>query len=552
MRPNVALAIAGLLLAAGCAPRTTTPSGCRECRVIERRLAARSPATRRVRGEHLQMALTSRRFYREREFAPAWSSDGRRLPRADTLIRELQAADWEGLNPLEYHVRAVDGMRRKWPAAPTPEFLADFDLLLTDGYLLYASHLLGGRTNVEMAKAQWRIIRKKADPADLLATALDTDEITESLRSLVPPHDGYARLKSALARYREIARDGGWSAIPDGPIVKPGDADPRIPLLRQRLAAESGRPAATPDSRVLDAALRRDLAAFQRSHGIDADGRLGADTVTALNVPVDDRINQIKFTMDRWRWLPLDLGRRHIIVNIPEFRLFAREEGAPTLGMPIIVGKSDDETATPEFSHMMTYIEFSPEWNVPRRIAVEEMLPVIQADPTYLSRNHLEVLTKGAAGTWTPVDPGSIAWSSMTAAGFPYRLRQRPGPWNALGTMKFMFPNEHSVYIHGNADVGLFDRRLRMFSHGCVRVDHPARLARWVLDDADWTPERIRQYTRQPEPVVVPLGDPVPVYLVYWTSWVSGDGTVHFREDIYGRDRQMRARFYPEQVPKPD
>ena len=251
--------------------------------------------------------------------------------------------------------------------------------------------------------------------------------------------------------------------------------------------------------------------------------------------------------MDRWRWLPFDLGRRHIIVNIPEFRLAAKEEGKPTLHMPIIVGKNDDETATPEFSNMMTYLEFSPEWNVPYRIATQEMLPTLQTDGSYLTRNHLEVLAR-SGDAWEPIDATTIAWSSVTAAGFPYRIRQRPGPWNALGGVKFMFPNEYSVYIHGNADEGLFDRRLRTFSHGCVRVSSPTRLAQWVMNDPDWTVDRVKQYMRQPQPVIVPLGEIIPVYLVYWTAFTDADGNVNFREDIYGRDRQMRDRFYPEQA----
>jgi L,D-transpeptidase YcbB len=252
--------------------------------------------------------------------------------------------------------------------------------------------------------------------------------------------------------------------------------------------------------------------------------------------------------MDRWRWLPFDLGRRYIVVNIPEFRLFAFENGRAALSIPVIVGKNNDDTATPVFSNKMTYLEFSPEWNVPPRIAVEEMLPAVQRDPDYLRRNHLEVLVS-SRGVWQPIDPAAVAWSSVTATGFPYRFRQPPGPWNGLGSMKFMFPNEYNVYIHGNPEVGLFDRRLRMFSHGCVRVENPINLARWVLNDPDWTLERLTKYMNQPKPIHVPLGEPIPVYLLYFTAWVDDEGRLNFRDDIYGRDREMKERFYPSSAP---
>ena len=228
----------------GCVPRPivapTAPTVCRECRVIEHRLVGKN-ANCRVRGETLQMAKTSTKFYRDRAFAAAWSADGQLPPSADALIHELQGADWEGLNPVEYHLRALETIRRKWPKTPTPELTADMDILLTDAYLLYASHLIGGRTNVSMAKAQWNIIRKKADPVDLLNIALQSGEISESLRTLAPPYEGYARLKTGLARYRVIARAGGWPTIPDGPLVKPGASDSRIP--RCCASGSTSRPA---------------------------------------------------------------------------------------------------------------------------------------------------------------------------------------------------------------------------------------------------------------------------------------------------------------------
>ncbi len=543
MKPKAFLAAIAIALLAGCAARQVVSPSCDECRAIEKRIKSG-----KVAGARLEMPKTDALFYRGQPQGAAWSTGGCLLARADALIDALRKADVEGLNPEEYHLRALDRLRKRWPdpneAAATRELVADMDVLLSDAYLFYASHLLGGRTNLEMARAQWSIIRKKADIVELLSGALANNQLAESLKPLAPPHQGYGRLRDALDRYRKLARAGIWTPIPEGPLIKAGDTDERVPALRRRLALEALQEPPLLSTSTFDDALARSVKSFQTTRGLRPDGRVGAETLAAINVSVDDHINQIKFSMDRWRWLPSELGSRYIVVNIPEFHLFAFQEGRERMAMSVIVGKNNDDTATPVFSNNLTFLEFSPEWNVPPRIAVEEMLPSVQRDPDYLHRNHLEVLIS-SRGAWAPVDPSAIAWSSVTAAGFPYRFRQTPGPWNGLGQVKFMFPNEYNVYIHGNAESGLFDRRLRTFSHGCVRVDHPINLAKWVLNDPDWTIDRLKQYMNQSKPITVPLGEALPVYLVYFTSWVDDEGRLNFREDIYGRDQQMRNRFYP-------
>ncbi|MBV9079941.1 MAG: L,D-transpeptidase family protein [Elusimicrobia bacterium] len=550
-------ALPGLLFA--CAPKPViVETPCVECRTLRHRIEL--GMKRKVRGETLAMPKTDSRFYHAEEDRLVWSTDGCLLPRATALMDALRASDEEGLTPGEYHLHALDQILKRWPdplkGSASPELATDADILFTDAYLLYASQLLGGRTNPEMARAQWSIVRKKADLVDTMSSAIATNDIAGSLRRMAPGHAGYTRLRSLLGDYRRIAHDGGWPQIPSGPALRRGMSDARVPTLRRRLAIEAFDVPPEEKSKKFDGRLERRLKEFQSSHGLDADGHVGPETLAQLNVPVEDRINQIKFSMDRWRWLPLDLGRRFIIVNIPEYRLFAFENGRPSLAMPIIVGKNNDETATPVFSNQMTYLEFSPEWLVPARIAKEEMLPAIRRDPNYIKRNHLEVLVATSpTAAWSPVNPADVDWASVsttTPGGFPYFFRQSPGPWNALGPIKFMFPNEYSVYIHGNPEEGLFDRRLRMFSHGCVRVDRPITLAKWVLNDPDWTLDRLKQYMNQPKPVQVPLGEPVPVYIVYFTAWVDDEGKANFRDDIYGRDLEMRQRFYAEPAPPKD
>lgn len=543
-------------VAAGCAPlHRPAPSVCAPCErlgTLVRQAPARDPNIE-IRGARLRMPLTLKRFYGPNPERLAWSEDGCLLPAAGELLVALKESDYEGLNPAEYHLPLLKKLTDTWSSKPgglsdDAILSSDLDLLLTDAYLLYASHLLGGHTREDKASAQWRIIRRKADLVKQLADALERNSVRASLSAFVPTHTHYQHLRSALSHYRNMMKTGpdAWPVIADGPILKQGVSDTRVSALRRRLATEGylENPGSSPFDRELEDAIRR----FQTRHGIDPDGRVGPQTRAALNVSLPDRINQIKFSLDRLRWLPADLGPRHVIVNIPSFSLYTVTGGTSTLAHRVVVGKQGGNE-TPMMSDRISYLEFSPEWNVPSSIATQEMLPRIQADPSYLETNHLIVLPLSNSKA-SPIDPASIQWSDMTAEKFPYRLRQKAGPWNALGKVKFMFPNQYSVYIHGTAEKGLFDQRLRMFSHGCVRILEPFRLAQFVLNDPDWTAERLTHFMNQPSPVHVPVAQPVPVYLVYWTAWADParaekpGGPVHFREDVYGWDREWQGHFY--------
>ncbi|HZC01403.1 MAG TPA: L,D-transpeptidase family protein, partial [Gammaproteobacteria bacterium] len=272
-------------------------------------------------------------------------------------------------------------------------------------------------------------------------------------------------------------------------------------------------------------------------HGLAADGVVGASTLAALNVPVGARIRQIELNMERWRWLPQDLGERYILVNIANFALDVVENGQSVLTMRVVAGKPTRRT--PFFSAQMTYVVLSPHWYVPPTIAIQDKLPLIRRDPKYMARQNLKIFSDGPGGA-TRVDPRAIDWSSVSARNFPYRLRQDPGPRNALGRVKFMFPNSYHVYLHDTPSRELFARAERAFSSGCIRLEKPIELAEYLLrDDPRWSRQSILSSIDRGREQVVHLPAPIPVHLFYWTTWMSDEGVVHFRKDIYERDHVL-------------
>jgi murein L,D-transpeptidase YcbB/YkuD len=319
--------------------------------------------------------------------------------------------------------------------------------------------------------------------------------------------------------------------------LKPGQKSPQVSALASRLAASGDYTGPIPEPRpqaVYSPPLQEAVKVFQRRHGLADDGIVGPSVVAAMNVSIDQRIDQVAMNLERWRWLPRDLGERYILVNIPEMRLDIYEGERIPLSMRVVVGKAD--TPTPIFNDRMTYLVFSPYWNVPPSIAEGETLPALMNDPGFLARNNMEVLD--ASGN--VVDPASIDLDDPTA----YRFRQKPGTSNSLGLVKFMFPNQFNVYLHDTPADSLFERATRSFSHGCVRVEDPVALAQYVLrDQPDWTAERIRDAMHAGEEQSVKLKTAIPVYLGYWTARVSPDNTVQFRPDVYHVDRRLAAKL---------
>jgi murein L,D-transpeptidase YcbB/YkuD len=288
---------------------------------------------------------------------------------------------------------------------------------------------------------------------------------------------------------------------------------------------------------MFDEAVERGLINFQRRHGLDPDGALGPSTLAALNVPLEARIRQIKVNMERCRWLPQDLGNRYIAVNIANFSLDVMEENEPVLSMRVVVGKKVQRT--PVFSSEINQIVFSPTWTVPKKIAGTELLPKVQNDINYLAQENFTVYDSYEDDARV-VDPTQINWSHMTAETLPFRFRQRSGPLNALGRVKFLFPNTFDVYLHDTPARELFHQTVRTFSHGCIRVEKPIELAAYLLhNNKSWTDEAIRSATKRTEEQYVDVFDHMPIHILYWTAWVSERGKMEFRDDIYGRDETL-------------
>ncbi|HEY3569279.1 MAG TPA: L,D-transpeptidase family protein [Thermoanaerobaculia bacterium] len=464
-------------------------------------------------------------FYDRRQHAPAWIDDKGLRPEADELIAALADAPADGLDPERYRLADLRQRLAQARSAPAPGDLAEIDLRLTDAFLGFAADLYNGAVNPDLLYSDCRIDLPETDLAAALESALTGGHLRQAIAALAPPHAGYKALKTALAQYRALTARGGWPAVPEGPPLKPGDRGERVAALRARLEA-SGElaPNASPaEARDLfDAPLQAALVKFQDQHGLDADGKLGKGTLAALNVPAGQRVRQIEINLDRWRWLPRDLGERYIMVNIAGFHLDLIENGQPALSMKVVAGKPT--TRTPMFSGRMTNVVLNPYWNVPPDIARKEVLPKIAREPGYAEKEGLEV-----RGT---------------------EVRQRPGPKNALGRVKFLFPNRFNVYLHDTPSRSLFSRTVRGFSHGCIRIEKPVELAEYLLqDDPKWTPEKIAATINKGRETWITIPRPLPVHLVYWTAWVDDAGTLQLRDDLYGRDKPLLKILGTETAP---
>jgi murein L,D-transpeptidase YcbB/YkuD len=376
---------------------------------------------------------------------------------------------------------------------------------------------------------------------DRLPDALSDTLWGALLYALQPRQLPYRELKKALERYKTIELLGGWPHITEGCNLRQGKRDPRVPTLRKRLVIcgdlelEHLSVDETYDASVVDA-MRR----FQGRHGLKADGVVGPKTLAELNTSVQTRIGQIKLNMARWHSMPDRLGDRYMLVNIPAYTLKLVENHRVVHSMRAIVGKENRQT--PVMSAKMTYLEINPFWNIPQKIAREDLLPKIHEDPQYLVRQKIQVFESWQNNA-TALDPMTIDWQLYSDAYFPFRLRQEPAGTNALGQIKFMFPNRHAVYIHDTPSKSLFKKVDRSFSSGCVRIERPLKLAEYLLDDQYWNIKRLRKSLKERKRKVVMLKDPIEVHLVYLTAWADESGTVYFFKDLYGHDQRLLAEL---------
>ena len=529
---------AAAVIAAGCNRDTAKDAAARQS--LERALAQPRPPYVTADAEGRKLWKLTQQFYERRHHALAWIQGTKPQAHIGELIAALNAAADEGLDPQLYNASLLE--QKQQTASQgfllkkgfEPAEAGEHDAWLTYLYLKYASDLADGLSDLAQADSTWQIRREKFDAAARLEEALEQNHIGQSLRELLPQNPQYQGLRRLLADYRAQAAKGGWPVTSRGTRLAPGQKSGAVALLAQRLSASGDYAGAaiTGNAPAYSADLQDAVKRFQRRHGLVDDAIVSPSVVAELNVPIDQRISQIALNLERWRWLPRDLGERHILVNIPEYRLEVWEQTRVPLSMRVVVGKQD--TQTPIFNDVMTHVVFSPYWNVPPTIAEGETLPEILKDPGFLDRNNMEVLDSSG----NVVDPGSIDLTDPAR----YRFRQRPGGQNSLGLVKFMFPNQYNVYLHDTPSDSLFARASRSFSHGCVRIENPQALAEYVLrDQPDWTRERIEEAMHAEQERTVKLRSAIPVYLGYWTARVSADGIAQFRRDVYGIDaRQSR------------
>jgi len=492
------------------------------------------------------------KFYEPSGFAPAWVKGSQPLPQALSLIEIFKDAGKKGLDPEDYDASRWEKRISALQDSANGPTVARFDLALTVCTMRYVSDLHIGRINPQHFKFGLSVEQKKLDLAQFLRDRIMiTSDLNAVLQEIEPPFGGYRGTEQTLAHYLELARTDDWEKLPEvEKPIDPGQTYAGVPRLARLLRLVGDLPPDTTlarETQVYAGPLVDGLKRFQRRHGLDDDGRLSPATIKQLNVPLKDRVRQLQLTLERWRWLPTEFSAPPIIVNIPDFRLRALDENNKiAMDMRVVVGKAL-RTQTPVFSRDMTYVVLRPYWNVPPSILRSEIIPAIQRDRGYLARKRYEVVTYDGTGV-TSGDVSDEVLAQLRAG--KLMVRQRPGPTNALGLVKLMFPNEYNVYLHSTPSQDLFSRSRRDFSHGCIRVEKPAELAAWALrNNPGWTVERVQEAMRNgKDDVTVSLAKRVPVFIVYGTALTYENGEVHFSDDIYGHDASLAtalAKGYP-------
>jgi len=516
---------------------------------LERQDAASSPGRMEIGGQ-------LKRFYLAMDYRPAWTN----RQAIARLVEVIEESAEDGLTPSDYHLEEIKSYAANPPESPVLKARAD--LLMTDAVFSLMWHLRSGKVSPRSLDSNWNIaLPKPAENYDqTLMMAVMGSKFPEMISALRNASSEYVTLRKAHRLYRKIAENGGWETVTWGPqITKVGDVDPRMPLIRKRLlltgdlsasaplmlkissSADSGKsgsnallPSHFPAS---DLVYTRELydavSAFQQRHGLSVDGVIGNETLGAMNMPVLERINQIRVNLERERWYSSTLGDNYVMVNIPSYSVVYVQEKEVRWKSRVIVGKPDLQT--PIFGAQIQSIILNPHWVIPPGILVKEAIPAIRKNIGYLSRHQLSVVDSHSK----PVDPAQVNWSQYSGGGFPYRLVQASGDAGSLGRIKFNMPNRFTVYMHDTPTKPLFERSRRAYSHGCVRVDRPFELAELLLrDSVKWSLPKIETAINTGKTRTVPLPVKVPVYFFYQTVTAEGD-KIEFRHDVYDRDKEL-------------
>jgi L,D-transpeptidase YcbB len=491
-------------------------------------------------------AAAVRDFYEPIGYRLAWTRDGKPTEQAQQLIAILEQADRKGLDSRDYDGERWPDRVRELQSGSSQSALAKFDVALTVSAVRYLSDVHLGRVNPKTLHRDFDPERPERDAGAFLAKeVVGAGNVLETLAVVEPPFVGYARAIAALQKYMQLAKEEVPDPLPAvSKSLAPGQDYPELGELVRRLQFLGDLPASfsiavgstTYSGEVVDAVKR-----FQIRHGLEADGKLGQQTIQALNVPMRDREEQLRLALEHWRWVPHEFSQPPVVVNIPEFILRAYDApGKVALSMPVVVGRAM-RTQTPVMEEDMKYVVFWPYWNVPPSILRGEIIPKIVKDPDYLQKNAYEVATYAGK----VVTDGAVSEDVLVQlrAG-KLMVRQKPGPKNALGLIKFIFPNDNNVYLHSTPSQSLFSRNRRDFSHGCVRVEDPKALAVWVLrNNPGWTRERVDAAFAAQKEQQVNLTQTIAVLIVYATAIAKEDGEVFFFDDIYGYDKALKKLF---------
>lgn len=500
-------------------------------------------------------------IYEERDYRPLWTDGPSPTQQATAFVHAIDRSLEDGLEPSDYYLSTIRellaAIRERLVTNQTVPvaWLAELDLILTDAFLLYGSHLSVGRVNPETLHNDWKINPDAVDLRGLLdritTPGSDVDAIIDSIR---PPYLEYRSLQKALAHLRDhLATKGKWAHVPDKKTLRPGDQNPAVGALRHRLTASGDMSSATPvpHANLFDANLVKATKQFQKKNGLAVDGVVGPKTFYMLNVSIEDRIQQVILNLERSRWWPRNMGQRYVIVNIADFNLKAVANNQTELDMRVVVGRP--ARRSPVFSAEISYIVVNPYWNIPSKIAAEDILPNLRrGNFDYLQSRNIRVFRSWEKNS-QEVGLETVDWSAYNEKRFPFRLRQDPGPRNSLGRIKFMFPNPFAVYLHDTPNPSLFGKAQRDFSSGCIRVEFPMKLADFVLAETPaWPHDKVAAAIKSEKTQTIRLRRPVPVHLLYMTAWADEAGVPQFREDIYGRDSALQLAFNqrrPKKVP---
>jgi len=470
-------------------------------------------------------------FYQSRLFFPVWKSENKR----QALLKAIEDSPLHGLYPRDYYYSELTTMHEATYESMSLEQIANREILFTDAFLLYASHLINGKVNPTAINSSWNISQEGFYVADSILHYTTDASLYQALFALAPQSTSYKNLRKALYRYKALARQGGWEEIKiEEKKLVAGHVDSiAIPQIRKRLFITNDLSRDYLEGYEYDSSLVKLVIGFQKRHGLTADGEIGKATLKALNTPISDRISQIQVNLERERWLPRQLSNYQIRVNIPNFSLEVIRGNTIEREHKVIVGKFYRQP--PVFTSKMEYLVFNPNWTVPPGILSKDVVPGVRKDKAYLKKKGLYVYDQNGKA----LHPDSVDWSSSSV--YRYTYRQNPGPKNALGKVKFIFPNSHLVYIHDTPTKYLFNRSERASSSGCMRVDKAIELAKYLLNDSiRYTDREVDKILAQGTTRSIPLRAKPQVVVLYYTAWANEDAIVQFRNDLYKRDVKVK------------